>query len=198
MAREFNEQPAGTVLRQPPAEGIVVERGGTVDLVVSSGVEMTIVPGEVIGRPRQEAEALLGQAKLTVQDVVPQDGNVPEGRVLGITPAPGTQVRTGTPVVLTVASGLIEVPDVRGRSESEAVEALRAAGFSVGIERRPDPGAPGRVLAQSPVNRRAGRGSTVTIAVSQTPPPEPVRTAEPAPTAPAAPAQPSATPSPAA
>jgi serine/threonine-protein kinase len=191
VTREFDEQPAGTVLRQTPPDGIVVDEGGAVDLVVSSGVEMAVVPGEVVGRPLEEAERLLAQVKLTVQDTRPQDGNVPAGRVLAISPAPGTQVPAGTPVLLTIASGQLAVPDVRGRSEAEAVAALRGAGFSVGITRQADPGPPGQVLAQSPVGRRAARGSTVTLTVSQTPPPEPT----PAPS-PAGPVPPSATASP--
>jgi eukaryotic-like serine/threonine-protein kinase len=173
-----------------------VRRGGPVDLVVSEGVEQTIVPGEVIGRSREEAEVLLQQAKLTIERVVPRDGNIPAGRVLEINPAPGTQVRAGSSVVLTVASGQVEVPDVRGKTQDEATAELQNAGFSVAIELRNDPGEPGRVLAQNPVNAKAARGSTVTIAVSQTPPP-PEPTPPPEPPAPSpSPPPPSPSPSP--
>jgi eukaryotic-like serine/threonine-protein kinase len=186
---EFSEEPPGTVLRQTPPPGIVVRRGGTVDLVVSEGVEQTIVPGEVVGRSREEAEVLLQQAKLTIERVVMRDGNIPAGRVLEVSPEPGTQVRAGSAVVLTVASGQVEVPDVRGQGQDEAADGLQAAGFSVAIELRNDPGEPGRVLAQNPVNTRAARGSTITIVVSQTPPPPPPPSPEPPP-------PPSPTPSP--
>jgi eukaryotic-like serine/threonine-protein kinase len=195
VQREFSEEPPGTVLRQTPPQGIVVRRGGTVDLLVSEGVEQTLVPGEVIGRSREEAEVLLQQAKLTVERVVERDGNIPAGRVLEISPEPGTQVRAGSAVVLTVASGLIEVPDVRGRTQDQAVDALQAAGFSVAIERRDDAGQPGRVLSQSPVNTRAPRGGTITIAVSQPPPPPPPPSPEPPPPSPEPPA-PTPTPTP--
>jgi eukaryotic-like serine/threonine-protein kinase len=189
---ENSEEPPGTVLRQTPPQGIVVRRGGTVDLVVSEGIEQTIVPADVVGRQREEAEVLLQQAKLVIDRVVQVDGNVPAGRVLEVNPPPGTQLRAGSGVVLTVASGQVEVPDVRGQTQQEAATALQAAGFSVAIEPRPDPGEPGRVLAQNPVNTRAARGSTVTIAVSQEPPPpEPSPEPTPEPTA-----EPSPTPSP--
>jgi serine/threonine-protein kinase len=190
---QFSDQPPGTVLSQSPAAGIVVRRGGPVDFVVSEGIEQTIVPGEVVGRSRQEAEVLLQQAKLRVERVVERDGNIPAGRVLEISPAPGTQVAAGSAVVLTVASGLVEVPDVRGRTQDEAAAELQRAGFSVGIQPRDDPGEPGRVLEQSPVNTKAQRGSTVTVVVSRTPPP-PSPTPTPAPTT--ATPTPSPTPSP--
>ncbi|HVM26459.1 MAG TPA: Stk1 family PASTA domain-containing Ser/Thr kinase [Mycobacteriales bacterium] len=179
---EFAEAPPGTVLRQTPPQGIVVQRGGTVDLVVSEGVEQTIVPEQVIGRSRDEAELLLGQAKLVVERVVQRDGNIPAGRVLEISPPPGTQLPAGSAVVLTVASGQVEVPDVRGRSQGEAAAVLQEAGFSVAVELRDDPGEPDRVLAQDPVNARAARGSTVRIVVSQTPAPAPPPSPEPEPT----------------
>jgi serine/threonine-protein kinase len=169
--QEFNDKPAGTVVRQTPPAQIVVPKGGMVELVVSKGIEQTIVPGAVIGRSQQEAEGLLQQAKLVVGKVVPRDGNLPAGRVLDISPPAGTQLRVGSPVVLTVASGRLQVPDVRGQPQDAAAGALQQAGFSVAIDRRDDPGPPGLVLAQSPVGSLAPRGSTVTIVVSQTPPP---------------------------
>jgi eukaryotic-like serine/threonine-protein kinase len=127
--------------------------------------------------------------------VVQRDGNIPAGRVLEISPEPGTQVRAGSTVVLTVASGLVEVPDVRGRTQDEAAATLQQAGFSVAIEQRPDPGEPGRVLAQNPVNTRAERGGTITIAVSVEPPPPPSPEPTPEPPPPPSP-EPSPSPEP--
>jgi beta-lactam-binding protein with PASTA domain/predicted Ser/Thr protein kinase len=182
VTQEFSPEPVGVVLRQSPPEGIFVREGGTVDLAVSKGIEQTVVPGEVVGRSRQEAEVLLEAAKLAIERVVQVDGNIPAGRVLEISPPAGTQLDVGSPVVLTVASGMVEVPDVRGQTQDEATAALQEAGFNVGIELRDDPGEPGRVLAQDPVNSRAPRGSTVRIAVSQVPPPpEPSPTPTPTP-----------------
>ena len=187
VTEEFDEKPFGTVLSQSPDQGIVVPPNGSVDLVVSKGIEQTVVPAEVIGLSREEAEVLLRERKLQLGEVVTRDGLYVPGTVLGISPAPGEQVRAGTTVTLTVASGQVEVPDVRGRARDEATALLQRAGFSVGIELRDDPGPPDRVLDQSPVNQRAERGSTVTIVVSQvpappSPAPSPVPSPEPVPT----------------
>ena len=178
----YDDKLFGTVLRQSPDQDIVVPKNGSVDLVVSKGIEMTIVPVEVVGRSREEAGVLLAERKLTVASEVLRDGNIPEGTVLAISPAPGSRLRAGSEVVLTVASGQVQVPDVRGLSREEAVAALQQSGFSVGIQPRDDPGAPDRVLDQSPVNQLAGRGTAVVIVVSQLPaPPSPAPSASPAP-----------------
>ncbi len=189
----FSDRPFGTVLEQSPAADILLRSGGAVQLTVSRGIEQTIVPVEVVGQSRDEADVLLTERKLTVVDVVPRDGNIPAGTVLAISPQPGTQVPAGSEVTLTVASGNVQVPDVRGRALEEATAELQRAGFSVGIEPRVDPGTPDRVLDQSPVNQLAGRGTVVVIVVSTTPPP-PSPTPTPAP-APSPTAEPSPEPS---
>ena len=189
LSEQFDDRPFGTVLAQSPDQGIVVPDGGSVDLVVSKGVEMTLVPPEVVGMPRREAEVLLADRKLSVGELVSRDGLYPPDTVLAVTPEPGRQVRAGTAVTLTVASGRVSVPDVRGQSQDAAVDALQRAGFSVRIERRDDAGAPGRVLEQAPVGRLVEGGSTVTIVVSQAPPP-----AAPSPSPSPVPPSPTATP----
>ena len=187
LRERYDEAPFGTVLVQNPEQGIVLEPGGRVDLLVSKGVELTVVPVEAVGRPRPEAEVLLADRKLTAApEVVTRDGFYAEGTVLGTTPEPGRQVRAGTAVVLTVASGRVAVPDLRGQSQDEAVRALQAAGFSARVELQYDDGRPGQVLGQSPRPRLRRVGSTVTLTVSQAIP-EPEPTATPAPPAAAAP-----------
>ena len=184
----FDEAPVGQVLAQTPEQDIVVPPSGTVDLVVSRGLETTVVPVEVVGRARAEAEALLAERKLTVApEIVLQDGFFEQGRVLAVAPAPGRQVRAGSAVTLTVASGRVPLPDVEGRTQDEAVDALRAAGFDVRVELVYTDGAPGRVLSQTPGEGGREAGRTVTITVSQAiPTPEPAED-PPAETSPAAP-----------
>ena len=194
ISARFDEAPVGRVLAQTPEQDIVVPPGGTVDLVVSQGVETTVVPVEVVGRQRAEAETLLAERKLTVaSDVVSQDGFHEAGTVLAVTPAPGRQLRAGAAVTLTVASGRVPLPDVVGRSQDEAVEALLAAGFDVRVELQYADGRSGRVLSQSPDEGTREAGRTVTLAVSQAIPPTVVA---PEPSTPSSP-DPPATPPPA-
>jgi serine/threonine-protein kinase len=171
----FDEAPVGQVLAQTPEQDIVVPPSGTVDLVVSQGVETTVVPVEVVGLPQAEAAALLAERKLVVgSEPVSQDGFYESGTVLAVAPAPGRQVQAGATVTLTVASGRVPLPDVTGRSQDDAVDALRAAGFDVRVELEYTDGAPGRVLSQSPDEGVREAGRTVVLAVSQAiPAPEP-------------------------
>ena len=182
VTETFSPKPFGTVLEQSPAADILLRTGGAVSLTLSKGLEMTVVPVEVVGQSRDEAEVLLTERKLVVGDVVTRDGNIPEGTVLAISPQPGAQVPAGSKVTLTVASGNIQVPDVRGRSSAEASAILQKAGFSVGIKPRESTEPPDRVLDQDPVNELAPRGSTVVIVVSTVPaPPSPSPSPEPEP-----------------
>jgi serine/threonine-protein kinase len=137
---------------------------------------MTIVP-QIIGQSQQEAEAALKDAKLVIGQVITRDVNLPTGQVLQMQPPPGTQVAAGSKVTLVVASGQVQVPDLRGKTQDEAIQALQALGFSVGIEPRDDtgcaPGVPkptcGTVIDQRPVNQLAPRGSTVVIVIAREP-----------------------------
>ena len=199
VTMRFDERPAGTVIGQSPDAQIVVRKGGKVDLVVSEGIEMTLVP-QVIGQSQPEAEAILDDAKLTVDRVVQRDGNIAAGVVLDTLPRPGVQVRAGSGVTLVVSSGRLQVPDVRGRTRDDAEAALRRAGFSVTVESRDSRGAPGRVIDQRPVDASANRGSTVVIVLSRTPrPPSPSPSSvSPTPSPSAASPSPSPSPSPSA
>jgi serine/threonine-protein kinase len=209
VTRKFDPQPAGIVIAQSPDAGFLIGKSGTVDLTVSKGIEQTIVP-QIIGQSQAEAEAQLKDAKLVIGQVIPRDVNLPAGQVLAMQPAPGTQVAAGSKVTLVVASGRVQVPDVRGKLQNDAIAGLQQVGFSVGIEPRDDPGCRpgdatsncGKVLDQRPVNTLAPRGSTVVIVVSRvpaspTPTPSPTDGGVPPPSTEPSPPPPTPQPSPA-
>ena len=176
----FDAHPVGTVIAQSPDKNFFVRRGGSVDLTVSRGIETTIVPA-VIGLSVTEASADMSAAKLVVK-TVPRDGNYPAGQVLDVLPRPGTLMATRQPVTLVVASGQVQVPDVRGQDQQSAIATLGAAGFGIGLRQAPSTSSPGTVLAQTPVNVLAPRGSDVVLDIAYdpsatpTPSPTPVET----------------------
>ncbi|HUR51213.1 MAG TPA: Stk1 family PASTA domain-containing Ser/Thr kinase [Mycobacteriales bacterium] len=163
----FDAQPVGTVVGQSPDKNFFVRRGGSVDLTVSRGLELTTVPA-VIGLPVADASADLSAAKLVVKTTT-RDGNHPGGEVLDIVPRPGTQLAARQPVTLVVASGKTRVPDVRGTDQQTAIDTLGASGFAIGIRQQPSDLSPGTVLQQSPVNVLATHGSEVVIDVAYDP-----------------------------
>ena len=198
VAQKFDEKPAGTVVGQSPDSGFLIGRGAAVDLIVSKGIEMTVVP-QVIGLSQAEAEATLADAKLTINRVVPRDGNLPEGQVLDVLPRPGAQVRARSTVDVVVASGKVQVPDLRGKTKDEAIDALQKLGFAVGIEPRDSLEPVDKVIDQRPVNALAPRGSTVVIVIAREPVPTPSPTPSPSPsTQPTPPPQPVPSPEPSA
>ena len=190
----FLDRPVAQVVEQSPVGGILLQSGGRVDLVVSKGVEMTLVPA-LVGQSRKEAEAQLGQAKLALGNIIGRGGNIAPDQVLEVIPPAGTQLPTGQRVTLVVSTGQVEIPLVVRLPQDQAVQQLQAAGFSVGVRLRDDPGTPGIVLSQDPANATALRGSTVTVVVSRTPPPPPSPTPSPSPPPPPT-SSPSSAPSP--
>ena len=87
-----------------------------------------------------------------------------EGRILAQSPSAGTELRKGKVIVLQVAKGgeLHPVPDVAGKTLSEAQEEIKAQGFALGdvVRIRESGKQAGNVIAQSPAapaNIAAGR-----------------------------------------
>ena len=164
----FDPSPLGSVFRQSPEQGILTSPNGKVDLYISKGLEMTVVP-QVIGLSQPEATAELETAKLTIGKVIPRDVNLPSGQVLDVLPRPGTTVRANTSVDIVVSSGMVQVPNVIGLAKDQAITALQQAGFNVGLSFVDHVGTPGIVLDEKPVNTKAQRGSAVVLTISQTP-----------------------------
>ena len=109
-----------------------------------------------------------------------------EGTVLGQDPAAGTDIDKGDSVRLTIAAGrdTVAVPDLRFRTEGEAIQLIISAGLQIG-ERTDafDPVVPiGSVISQDP---RAGleipRDEVVNYVVSLGPEPTPTESPSPSP-----------------
>ncbi|MGK5553755.1 Stk1 family PASTA domain-containing Ser/Thr kinase [Actinomadura kijaniata] len=98
------------------------------------------VPGDIVGMTVSDARATLQGKGLTVQvgrQKVYSD-RVSKGRVARTDPAPGTRLTQGQAVTLYESKGREpkRVPDVVGKSQSEATRTLRDEGFTVGQVRR--------------------------------------------------------------
>jgi serine/threonine-protein kinase len=132
---------------------------------------VTIPP--VQGQSAAEAEQALRDLKLEV-DVRPvEDQDVEVGMAIDTDPAAGEEAHEGDTVILRVSAGPgdAEVPDVQNQPEADATAALRAADFTVDVQREAsDDVEEGRVIRQSPAGgEQAPRQSEVTIVVSTGP-----------------------------
>ena len=160
------DQPKGEVLSQDPNGDEYVEPGTTVEIVVSSG-KPDVQLRSVIGLDKGEAERLLSNDGFDVQ-LKRRESDEPRDQVIDQSPAANTTVPSGSTVVLFWSDGPEQVPDVVGKTQEEAEQLLRDAGFDVFVTRSTDTTEPkGTVIDQNPQGgAEADRGDTVTIVVS--------------------------------
>ncbi len=143
-------------VEQLRAEGVMVRTDGTCSYCQDGCISSVTVP-DVTGMTREAASAALSAGDLTTGSVTQQcSGTVAAGNVIGSDPAAGVTVEAGSGVALVVASGPctvpVAVPNVVGRTASDAIAAIQAAGLSVGaVTQRYSAAVPeGMVISQNP------------------------------------------------
>lgn len=131
--------------------------------------EQVTVPG-VVGRPVEQATALLEEAGFEVDAVPEAAPDQAEGIVLRQDPEEGTELAEGETVTIVVSSGQppVLVPDVVGEQQEDADRLLREAGLVAQFQPVDDEEVPeGEVISQDPEpGREAPRGSVVTVEFS--------------------------------
>jgi serine/threonine-protein kinase len=171
---ETNEDQAeGNIFDQSPARGEKVDEGSTVRLKVSAGAGAIPVP-DVIGSQIDDARKLLSGQGFTVREEPIPDEEVPIGEVVDQTPGPNEDAQRGSEVVLQVSSGPEQrpVPDVAGKTLSEASNLLGQNGFSaVQASEASTTVEEGKVVRTDPAaGTPQPKGAAVTVFVSSGPP----------------------------
>jgi serine/threonine-protein kinase len=151
----------------------------------------------IVGRQESDAVAIVRDRRLRVGEIRYRESAESPGVVIEQAPVAGRQVPANTPVDLWLATPRnVLVPDLRGRSQRSAGEALHIVGLVVGEVREVEGSAPrGTVMDQLPAPGSqvvAGTPVALSIAVpaarvAVVPPAPPVQPAAPAPTTPAPP-----------
>lgn len=158
-AEQFHpDVPEGRIVRQTPPAQRIVRQGRTVEVVLSRGPEVGVVP-DFTGLSLREARIAVTQAGYTLgEEFDDVRDDAPVNFVTGQQPAPGARAEKGTPINLWVARSAaladqaVTVPDFRGRDIEEAAAELERLGLMAGF-RWPEmnPLAPaGMVLDQNP------------------------------------------------
>ena len=135
----------------------------------------TMVPMiKVVGMNEEDAKKNLEQIGLLMFVVEYQSSTEPDGTVLTQSVNEGQQVATGTTIEVVVAgaeaedSSMVDVPNVVGRAENEAVNMLLSAGLNYQKSYEYNSSvAAGTVINQSPANGSVAKSTTVTIVISQ-------------------------------
>jgi serine/threonine-protein kinase len=169
-----NDVPPGIVVDVSPGEQQQVSRGSSVTLSVSKGKPR--VPNVQPGSEPAAAEKLItdeGLQALTDSSKDNFSATVPAGKVLTLLPAPGTQVATGSAVVVVLSKGPApkKVPSVVGMSHDQAFQTLQQDGFQPvdGPAEFSDQVDKGTVIRTNPAADSTlppGGGNQVTVIVS--------------------------------
>jgi len=163
--------PAGQVTGQDPLANVPVKKGATVTISVSSGAPIQEVP-DVRGRTLDAANDVLATAGFRVT-TNPVNSDKAPNTVLDQLPAAGDRKPKGSTITLTVSKGVeqIPVPNVRGRTASDAANQLGQAGFRTTTRNDASNDLdPGLVIRTEPAaGTPLERNSTVTLVVSAGP-----------------------------
>lgn len=122
---------ADHVISTDPEEGTVLTVGESITLYISTGPESAKVP-EIDNMSLDNYKQALADLGLTVGVETSVDDPVaPAGRVLEVTPVPGTELASGESVAVKVASGKVQVPEVVGQPLEVARSFLDGHGLEI-------------------------------------------------------------------
>ncbi|MFQ5967657.1 MAG: Stk1 family PASTA domain-containing Ser/Thr kinase [Acidimicrobiia bacterium] len=176
---EISEMPdataaAGIVIRQDPTPGERREPQTPIDLVVSSGPPIVVMP-DLAGRTEADALFQLGSLGL-IPDVEREfDEEVPDGAVIETEPGAGQLAEPGAVVVVRVSQGPepVEVPNVVGLTPDEANNILSPLGLVLSARATTVPVAPeldGTIFDQVPApGTQVPPGTVVTVTMGEAP-----------------------------
>jgi serine/threonine-protein kinase len=112
--------PVDRVSNQLPVASMQAKKGSAVVITISDGPGDAIVPDGLVGLSLGDARAVLTSVGLVVARTEVSSSDKPQGTVLAVTPEMGSTITAGTGVVLTIANGQVEIPNLIG------VEAIQA------------------------------------------------------------------------
>ncbi len=124
------------VIGQNIAAGQKVKVGRFIELTVSQGKQTFPMP-LLEGMTLSEANVTLGNNRVQLQTTETVSDEVPAGRIISQEPEQGVEVSAGSTVSVVVSKGKeIVVPDLRGRTEDDAMVYLVLQGLTMGEVKR--------------------------------------------------------------
>ena len=155
----------GNVIRTEPAKGTVLDPGTPITVYVSGGKTMVEVP--------QVSDMSVADAKVQLEAVglvlgTTTEGHSPSyaaGMIVSTTPALGTKLIQGSKVNVIVSDGKIEIPDLKGKTVTDANNLLSTLSITPTVQadttcaKAEQP----TVKSQSPAPGVVPQGTAVTI-----------------------------------
>jgi serine/threonine-protein kinase len=169
--------PLNQIITQDPLANEQVRSGSPISVVVSGGTGGNNIPN-IEGQVSSAAEQLLKSSpyNFVVTITAEASATVEKGRAIRTDPAIGTPLPAGSAISLFVSSGSLTVlvPDVTGKTESEAQTAVNAAGLITEIKYQNVPAGDandGRVISQSrEAQSSVAPGTKITLVVGKSTP----------------------------
>jgi len=162
----------GLIAEQSPVYGTKLKKGSPISVSVNfSNGSDAIVP-TVTGLEEQTAVGVADTTGLVPLVVDQYSDVVAEGLCAEQVPAPGASVSVGDTLVIVMSKGKqpeqVKVPDVKGKSQSDAESAITAAGLTSEVFKVYDSEtSKGKVMGQQPKpGGSVNKGSKVQIVVS--------------------------------
>ncbi|MGY3565320.1 protein kinase domain-containing protein [Sinomonas sp. RB5] len=178
--------PKGTAIKTVPDAGTQLAKGSSISLEISDGPANATIPTSIIGATESGARSTLQALGLQVKprSILANDPKAPYGTVIATNPGAGQTVGLGTEVELTVSTGKVSVPNLRGMAVADAQKALADRGLKAAVQEQEDANAaPGTVTYQDPAaDGSVDQGGTVSLIVAKAPPPPPAPSPSPSPT----------------
>jgi len=169
---EFNDEYAsGIVFEQKPAAGRNVKPGTIINVKVSSGQRIVVLP-DFKSQESTIVFAKIADLGLKYEERAIYDDFVPAGSIVSTSPEANTEVASGTTIVVYVSQGpqemTIDVPSVKGMNIADAKAALANAKLQVGNVKQEVSDRPvGEVLSQSPAPpSKVAENSAVDLVIS--------------------------------
>lgn len=144
------EQEKGEICSQDPAADALMDKDGTVTVVVSAGAPKVEIPN-VLEKSEDGAREVLEGKGFTV-NVTTEESEKTEGTVIDQDPKGGAKAEEGAEITITVAMQTTDpMPDVRTRQYDAAVAQLNQLGFTNVSRADVDSEKPaGEVIEQTP------------------------------------------------
>ncbi|HEY7272530.1 MAG TPA: Stk1 family PASTA domain-containing Ser/Thr kinase [Actinoplanes sp.] len=172
-----------TVQKQTPEAGTQVQVTQAVTYQLCKAPDKVTVP-DLVGFTKEAAAAALDKQNLKA-DFKNVDSDRPVNTVTKVDKA-GEQVDPGTTISVSISRGnLVQVPNVVGQTQEDAIQALQQAGLNANVKEGDPSPTPGIVSSQDPgQGKKLAKGKSVTIVVTVEPDPDETETPTPGTTTP--------------
>ncbi|SNX55591.1 Stk1 family PASTA domain-containing Ser/Thr kinase [Thermoanaerobacterium sp. RBIITD] len=168
---QYSDKPENTILSQNPSAGKTVKTGSTVNVVISKGKQVTIVPN-VIGSEYRDAQINIEKSGLKANIIWNFNDKYQKGYVYDQNPRQGVQVENNTVVDIYVSKGIetVQVPNLVNMTLDDATKTLEGLGLKVGtISNQPKDNLPDNTVIDQSIqpNTSIPKGKSIDLVVSK-------------------------------